>query len=354
MIKRKVLSILLAVTVIICIVVPATASNEIISDDVRSAIRLELKYVQLEADGFNLGGVDFSLLKIGAPIYVYEYTASLNEMDFCFYPIFENNELVALALVRQIGNEVVAQISTDYVLELSEVNSGVALVYDRFACYLYTNHAYTVIDNFSALSGPVDSRGVLSTDVDASNIVMQELEPIEQIAPAPMVRSSTYASCNVAYTPRMYSNLSWAASVACISNFLNGNSAETAENVAVDVFGATNFNQSLTQLGAGNVTALEQAMMFIWDYTWVTYDKNASAVPTTSTIYTNIVSGYPLYCILSNGVNCVISGVDIVENRITIMDPTYGFRSGYGAAGTYYFTGANGVTISTGYSAYYI
>ena len=147
-------------------------------------------------------------------------------------------------------------------------------------------------------------------------------------------QSATLSVSVVSQLP--YSNICWAASVACIGNYLTS-SSYTAVDVAKTVYG-TNFNQT---------ASAETALGALKNIYGVGYTYHVS-VPSDDTIYNNLSKGYPIYSLwsYSSGNHAtVIRGV-LTNSYVMVMDPEFGFTTAWKNSGVYsYVSGYSGVTL---------
>ena len=146
-----------------------------------------------------------------------------------------------------------------------------------------------------------------------------------------------FVSQNLAYLGISESRICWAASAACIINYLNGTSL-SAERVAKNHLGSGNFNEGII------FTTIDTVL----DDYGITYTCRNS-LTSDSIILTNLTSGYP---IASNWTptnttshTCVIYGLNTIAGYCYLMDPEVGFTSAVAGSNNYHYTNTiNGAT----------
>ena len=335
---KKLISVLLVVCIVVSFAVPVMATDNTtptISTETVGVIQTGLRNASYEKDNYGLDGIDFSSLYLGNPIKTYEYTANgYAPLSIPYYPLFSSGDLVAFALISEVDGNPKATISTAYVDDLSELDEAFALVFDRTSCYLLTENSFDLLLNFSENEGIVESRASIDQSVVPA-LTLGSLSSIMALGAMPETRSEAYMSCAVDYVSTSgYSNISWAACVACIGNYLVPSMNETAVSIAQDYLG-NSFNSEVT---------LDEAMCLLWDYYGITY-TNHTSTPTEADFARNIGYDRPVYTTFSSDLNCVVYGVDVLEGSISIMSPVHGFETGYrNAAGSYSFTNATTAT----------
>ena len=204
-----------------------------VSPDDRMKIITALWDMETEMQMRGTKSLDFNLLNIGEPIYTYNYESSGLVPGSVFYPLSANNRLVYLAVKLEDN----FQISPGLVLQINEhinYNTPFALIYDATNAYAYVNNQLIELLTFAS---PLDNRATISKEtVFSIKITTTSLANCTNLAyntvkrPSAETRSANYL-LDVAYTTQhipinggvggpYYSNLCWAASMACIHNYL--------------------------------------------------------------------------------------------------------------------------------------
>ena len=239
--KRKVLCIILMVSLLATSVsFPATASETNEKDEIIELLQMVEPYK--EEVGFE--NVDFTLLEIGQAISVYDYVNGQFVFSRNAYPLFYNNGLVSIMYeVSDTTYQIMNQISEAVKgLEVEELT----IAYDRQGCHVYDGNEFALI-----LEAENED---LSKDIILNYVTQQ---PYEYIC--------------------------WAASIACITNYIRGTSY-TAVEIAQDCLGS-NFNQ---KLGFPAITDLLNE--YLDDAAYYTGAENLF----DSHIMGNLSQGYPL------------------------------------------------------------
>lgn len=315
----KVLSMVLMVAVIASIMAPAFASEspqKILTDSQMEQLSSALEDVAPLRETMGLKDVDFTNLYLGSPIPAYEYIENgLTVMNISYYPLFSAGELVAFAMCDELSgsfNTITALVPETK--ELISANSSQAFVYDRDSCYLLIDGEYHhLVDSEMITESRNDVDKCTPTDdVPCSDSNATQAVPFSDVMPLAVT-----ATCNVSYvTQNGATNYCWAATVACIGNYLTGKSKNAIE-IAQSYWG-TNYNKSLDPDKAMDVLKSQYNKSY-------TYKAN---VPTDSTIYNNLVAGYPLYGRMINPNTAQTHAVTIYSYSMTggyiaIMDPEY-------------------------------
>lgn len=279
-----------------------------------------LNFIELQKVSFGLGSVDFDTLEIGGRIPAYEYINEDFQEIFGFYPLFSNSELVALALSTD-GESF--QIITALADEISKIGaSQFAIIYDVTGCYLYDGSRLILLAGES-LNG--DDRSTLPEDatVFKDKILLANLRETKPLGYVSHVEKSSERRvyCNVDVVLQNYSNICWAACIACINNYLNGTTL-TAREVAIKKAGSN--VESVFNVGLKSSRAAE----FMRETYGLRYDFRDGGL-SESAIVGNLNNNYPIYALFSwqnNGGShvVVINGIDIFGCYLYIMDPLYG------------------------------
>ena len=273
-------------------------------------------------DEMGLTDVDYGKIKIASPIYTYECKDTGLIENTKMYPLLNDEELIAWAIEFKNEGNLAYQITTALVAEVTEVisvNTRFAIIYDKDGCYLYDGANVYLLKEITT---QFDNRIAVQVDelTNYNNVQLNAIENgnllgyTEPIQP----RAQVYYSCNVSTVSQLpYTNLCWAASAACIVNYLNGTSL-TAAKVARTYFDrSSGFNQSLTLGYQDNVLA-EYGVSYTYK----------SSIPSDAVILKNIQKGYPIqatFKVTGGGHHdVVIYGTHITAGYINIMDPEYG------------------------------
>ncbi len=295
-----------------------------------------LNYVTLDKQHFGLNGVDFNRLETSDPIQMYEYANGRLSRIGETYPLIFAGSIVALATSSDGENYT---IETSLATKINKaISDKVAIIYDSKGVYVYDGE--DIISIFKEKS-VISRRGQLNgarksefSDVKVASIKKRSLLNYREIKPA--LRQSYY-SCNVSYvTQNPYSNLCWAATVACIKNYKSG-----------------------TNWTAGSVSKLYYDTSYVVDST--AYDSSVagfmrnrcslsytyrSSRPSDNAILSNITSGYPIYGSFYVSPTSyrhagTIYGINVISGYISVMDPISGSVSAVTNGSTYSYYNAD-------------
>lgn len=270
-------------------------------------------------------------MQIGSCVNGYEYVEGEYKEIIHYYPLFYNNNLIAFTLSLD-GTHY--QLETKLAKEINKINiRKCALIYAAEGCYLYDGISFNLLMIYDI---PNNHRMCLNREIENAEIELCDLHQKEELryVQTPRARIQTYYSCNVPYVSQLpYNKICWAATIATVSNYLNGTNY-TAEQIAKAYYG-DNFNdyvsiQTLASLMSNNYNL---------DYTY------QACLLGSTVIYNNIVNGYPVVgsCIYRKGSvvegahAITIFGVNIVSGYIVLMDPSMGSLTVY-ASGTEAYT----------------
>lgn len=341
--SKKIIVLLLSVVLIFSLNVSVLASDVI--NENTSHINATLKSVECIKDQLGFSGIDFEELSYSNSIFAYDYTDGGIVYNSEFIPLLYRDELVAWVIKTE---DSIYQFSTALVDEINEIlvnNMQFAIIYDIDTSYLYDGeYLYPlaevsllvedrvelenaqVLEAFEVLLGCINN----STDLQYTSTINNARTPI-------------YYSCNVSFvTQEPPSNMCWAASAACIANYLNGTNL-TAADVAKSWYDTTiysEYNYGLT-IGLQDDVLEEYGIDYIY----------RNQVPSDGIIFDNIYNGYPVQATFewSNGYHdVVIYGINTIGGYIYIMDPEFGFcEATYELYGGYtYVSGYSGVTLT--------
>lgn len=316
----KVFSMVLVVTVIASIMAPVFASERqqlILDVGQMEKLSSALEDVATLRGTMGLENVDFTSLSLGTSIPTYEYVEnSVNAMNISYYPIFHAEELVAFAMCDEFsGSFNIITALVPETKELISVNSSQAFVYDRDSCYLLVDGEYHHLVDSAMIT---ESRNDIEECVPVDDVLCSEGNATQAIPFSGVMPLAVTATCNVSFVSQNPpSNYCWAATVACIGNYLTGESY-SAITIAKSYWGAS-YNYSLSPDKAMNVLKSKYNKEYTYN----------DCVPTDSTLYNNLVAGYPLYGRMINPNTAQTHAVTIYAYSMTggyisIMDPEYG------------------------------
>lgn len=341
-IKSLILSIIILVT-FFCPTIYATENQNVNAEEMyfptaeeSEAIIEALNYVEKDKINFGLNNVRFDGLEIGEKLVAYEYRESNFIELYSAFPIIYNDKMVALATKISEENY---QITTDLAdaISLTNISKG-CIVYDTNSAYLFDGVA---IHHLMTSEETINSRGNLleanlcnfQNDVLLSSFY-KTISLNYRITLG--ARTQTYWSCGVKYV-KQGKNLCWAATVACINNYINGTNL-TSEAVAKKKFGNSNYNNGL----ADNEVCSFMNSQYKLGYAY----KNQ--VPSNNAILKNIKNKYPIYGSFISKVSrhaVTIYGVNLISGYITVMNPSSGSMTIKEANGKYsYVSSGNGYT----------
>lgn len=328
--KKRSMSILLCIVAVVLIPVKSFSMEPDYKESlnqIAGRIGTSLETIEIIRNDLALKNVAFETVLVGEPIQAYEInTSGLNRIRE-YYPLFENDKLIALAT---LVSDDIYQISTQLCEELDVYKgSNIALLYDVDTCYIVCGeNDYEPICKFTPYG---DTRIKLNTS-NRYNISLTYLQPnaVVPYVPIDAERGVTaYIACNVSFVPQTTSNICWAASMAMIDNYLNSHTY-TAESMAKYIRGSILWDNPL------NIT---QTAGYYRTKLSLFYDERASLSAADSNIFYNISNSYPIHAqfSVSNGANhvVVIYGVNATSGYITLKDPEYGTITCYSTGGVY-------------------
>ncbi len=358
---RKRVLILLA-SVICLMITPAfpsyAAGNEVDEHNATyEQINDVLNYVSYDKETFGLLNVDFSELEVPNPVNVYEYIDGEFVRSSEFYPIVYDGHIVATANSPVEGKYCI-EVGIAHLLDALNVSS-ISLIYDSEWAYVYTGREllplYKLevedVDDSSKyvsyrdkidLNRNIDFSGIVVTDVSTTYLLGYSDENYEN--------NRAYYSCNVSYvTQAPYNNLCWAASIACIKNYLSGTTLSAATvnmqclntNVVMDV--------TMPLSSVASYMQNNYSMSYIVGY----------SVPSGNAFIANISGGYPIYGSFhwangsgSGNHGCTIYGVNPISGYISVMNPSAnaGPCTAASNGSTYVFTDPLGTTMQLQYA----
>lgn len=341
---RKIVSAILICAILIPCVLTVNAVQEKlpISQSERLLLIEILSEIEQQKNSWGLENIDFEDIQIGPAIQSYNYVEEEIVMGHAMYPLTVNDQLVLWA--TPIGEQF--QISNGLVSEINatvDTDTPFALIYDAKGAFLYTGESILLLRQYNHEIG---SRGTLdaSTRLTAQEINTVSLSQSVLLGYAAGIsnrnRASGYYVCNVSYVPQNHDNICWAATVACIVNYVRGTSLD-AETVAKSYFGNTNFNQGI---GCDNLREKLQ------DY-GLDYYQFSNYGPFSDKIMNSIIAGHPVggtFVVVNGGFHATtIFGINVIAGRIQVMDPEFGSTTAWSTGDGYSYSYVSSHTNST-------
>lgn len=338
--KKKLMSIVLALALVLGISAPAMAASPTVAegtsqmstlaDDDRSAIITALQHIESNKDAFELGKVDFADLYIGNKIQAYEYVENGLEELYYAFPLLYNGKVVALAIKVRGENY---QISSALVDKINDASTAtISLIYDANAVYLFDGENFTLLGESSTAVVQRESFNDGLPDVNKICVNLCDLGETERLeyVPAMNSRAQTYFACNVKYVPQgSDKNICWAATVACINNYVNGTNL-TAADVARAKYGSFYYDKDLMT---------DEVVKFMNSQYNLNYTYHEYA-PSDLVMLNNIQSGRPMYgSFFTTGATrhgATVYGINLVSGYITVMDPAFGSATAYDGGQGFY------------------
>lgn len=303
---------------------------------------------------------------LGSPIAAYEYIDNaLVPVSYELYPVFSNGEIVYLA-TKAVDTDGSAHIQLsqpftllDILNACADTASAVALLYDAEVCYFIADNDVVTVSRHEALehrSSFASEESVLAAayqlnslhGIFSSNTAIVATDDADTLANA---RAS--ASLNVDYVSQLISGYSsdicWAASVACIGNFVTGGNYTARQIAEYRYYLDHGYDSSVISdwnLGASFSEAM-RVMSAVYNITATYYSTTVSTRDTR--IYNDIILNRPVYSrwhweVISDGATtsgghaCVIRGIN-TGSYVLVMDPEFGFSVAYlNSENTYAYT----------------
>lgn len=337
---RSVLAVLLCVALMLPIT--ANAAGSITNEDHIAVVEL-LRSVEPAKSSFGIDHVDFTAVKIGNKIHCYEYANNDFSEIRAAYPLFYDSVLFGLALQTDIGS---FQFTVAFVDDIISLNAThIALIYDSTACYLYDGSAFVYLQKNPYEIETRDALPIDVRDLNTDYIVLCNLSQSTSLSYSCTInsRSSVEAFCGVSYVPQGDYKICWAATMACIVNYLLDYDLE-AIDVAQAYYGETDFDRGLHPYYVRN---------FMHTYYGINYTYREET-PSGSVVLQNIINDYPIYCAFSGdrGTHGVtIYGINRVSNIIYIMEPNNGPITGQWSNGVWTFVWPGTSETWTSYAA---
>lgn len=326
----------IALVTILLFIFPLSVFGADLKNDENMNIVEGLRHIESQKDKMGLENVDFSKLKRGNCIYAYNYYKNGLIKTRDIYPLFYNDELVALAFKINNNGVTSYQITTALVKQLNSkkiANKSFALVYDKNGCYLYADGTISLLARSSIISADRKDVETERIQSDFDNITLTKTNQLISLnySSNDSLRTSSNILCSVGFVsqnPTSY--MCWAASIACIVNCVKGRSL-TAIDVAKKEYGNVNYNRTLP---IGD----EQGILRWTYFTIYTYNNY---IPSENTMVNNFTNGYPIFGTfhVSNSIfthAIVLYGINIFSCTLYFMDPEYGFGVIYYASSSSY------------------
>jgi hypothetical protein len=318
---RKIVSLVLIVA--LCISCLAFRGYAAENEEVESGIVDALSSVEPIKEQFGLSSVDFDQLTTSNHIFAYDYTNTGCVYNAEFIPLKFEGELVGWVIKAPGDGGNIYQFSTAFVEAVNnnlDALTEFAIIYDAQSSYLYNGvDLIKLKDTGITVDARAEVTEVLLID---AGVVLNNIDAnydFEYINNVPNARTSSVISCNVSAVLQGNASICWAASAACIINYIQGTSYD-AISVAKNWYGNTNYNQMLPLDDTDNVLARYNI-----------YYSYREQEPSEAVILHNIASGYPVLAtfITTDAYvgwhDVVIYGVNPIASKLYIMDPTIGF-----------------------------
>ncbi len=339
---KRAISVLLSILLLFCMQSTAFAEECMPSDydAVYSAVEIASEF----KESLGLSEIDFSTLKMGNPVNVYNFQDKELQKVRIFYPLFSGGIIVAFAFQVDADNLNFFQIETDIVEVFNEYyvpGASVALIYDCFGCYLYQNGQILFLKESEIKQPERDDIQYLENknNINIKTTALKNTYDLNYKQKTSSMRANLYESVQVTYvTQNPYNSICWAASIACTVNALKGTNY-TAVDIAKAHFGS-DFNKKLFLYNLDNV---------INKY-GLSYSYKAK-VPGDGVIVNNLRHGFPVLANFnSGGTSHVVTvyGINSIGGYLYIMDPSVGSRSAtyISGKGYSYVNSSSNITMS--------
>lgn len=293
----------------------ASAHSTPLSENDMQLVVEALQEIESQKAAWGLSDVNFTNLRIGDSIKTYNLVNNSWESGRELYPIIDNGRLV-LWVISDSGDYLLSNGLTKEVNNVISTETPFALLYDANSAYIYTDSKAVKIYEFTYTVETRSQLG-LSTETTFNNIITNSLSNSVSltygVSPRAVINT---VSCNVRYVPQNYTHTCWAATTACIYNYLNnlsGSAALDDEAVARTIFGNL-FNQGIEW---DEVTGILNE-----------FDIDYRGTTSPGLIHSSISRGYPVF-----GFFDVIEGAkhaatiyssNLINGGMTVMDPQGG------------------------------
>ncbi len=232
-----------------------------------------LNAVEPVKEQVGLSGVDFYDLTYSDSVSVYDYTKDGLVFNCEFIPIKHEGALIGWVIKKITDGEIYYQFTTAFaekVNRIADVDTGFVIIYGYDASYLYDGkEIYTL----GSVSIPVEGREILESakQLESANVTFRSIVESYELTysnPDLNARLPVYFSCNVKYVSQPKNSLlCWAASAACIVNYLK-NMDLRATAVAIKWCGTTKYDEYNCYLEVG----LEDDVLKMYEVSY-TYKK---------------------------------------------------------------------------------
>lgn len=347
------------------LMIPVLASTNTASTYLSDEMYEKLSIIYNEAESFSVDRKALENAYVGSPISAYELVGGHAEiLPSVFYPVISGSDILFFIIDNDGALTVFVDVEGSFTSGLSEVsdtNERVALLYDSTGCYAVSNSTARKITTFgqeiayrdsftdaNQVAACVASENlILSTVSPKARIQRQRLTTVNNLSTLSVNREITDVSLYVSFVSQLIngnsSNICWAASIACIGNYLTDYSY-TAVEVAQMFFSDHDYNHGV---GIPNIGAA------MYQSYGVYYRYYAQSAPDDSLLITNLNAGYPVYSSWSWMYNnqygshaTVIRGIQQSTDCVFLMDPEYGFYVADRSSDTYSYTNVNGLVLT--------
>lgn len=345
---KRLFTLVLTLLMLCTTVLPASAADistepmEMIPAADKITLENALADIELNKDDFGLSDVDFDLISTGFAIHTYEYLPTGFEELRIVYPLFYQNDVIAVALRTSGGHFQIVTYLAEYLNDY--IGEDISIIYDTTDCYIYDGTNFTSLyDSGDYLDYRNSIVSHAPTTSQAAVITLSKLTPavILNHQPADVANTMSTGTPTISIThvtQKPYDSLCWAACIAMVGNKLQ-NTSYTAEDIAKIKYGAINFDKSGTTYDI--VDMLNARFYANYSYT------NANL--TESKVTTNLNANKPLILRFEyesgNGHFVCVYGINTVSNYIMIKDPLLyspGSAYCYMENGEYTYTSPNG------------
>ncbi len=311
-----------------------TSQSEYPNQLERNAIIEVLNVVNIEKDAVGLQNVDFNDLYIGERIYRYVLTNDGLETTCYSYPILYDDTVVLMATS---GNGDHFQITT-YEADLLKSNptdtDRIAFINDDTHLYFYDGVEMKCVDTYESVENRVSlqtystesfcheasARDILQMTY-LGNSMLLGYEDIPYIQASGMRGGyDNYYSCTVDFVSQDTLTDCWAASVAMVTNYINGTSY-TSQQV---------YDQSIQYIEGRGATMHEIAYILRYKYgcgSFSVFDTDSllsdSAYVTNMVCYCPVVAGFKIAG-RSQHHATVVDAIHTASGYIRVCDPYVG------------------------------
>ncbi len=334
---KKIISIISSICLFLILCLPAYAFGQDAEKDIKQntyeKINDALNYVELDKKQFGLERIDFYSLETSSPIQMYEVSHGTISRIGETYPIFSSGKMVALATSPD-GSNYCIETYLAKAIQKTEIQK-IALIYDSDEVFLYDG-----IKLISLCKNPeimVDRNNFIDKRlIDHSSILVSDTNNriLLKYGGSKKQNRSNYYSCDVSLVSQKgYANLCWAATVACIKNYISGTSW-TVHTVSKGYFQTTyTVDATVETSSVANFMQNKCSMPYTYH----------NSVPSDNTILSNIIGGYPIYGSFYVSPNNLwhagtIYGINVVSGYISVKDPLRGTVSAISNGSTYVYT----------------